>query len=485
MKVAPKGTMLSSTAAGAVDGPSPLNWSNWRSPVMVALVTVGVGLFAIFALPNLLGVPQWLTMGDARWTVQSAQYVSFGGLGSVYSINDQFLPLPGFLLLLAPAVAVGDHLHYLNSFPYILHYPTMWIVVAPVFLVTGSTSILGADYLADSLGVTKVRRRVLAAAIALVVVLPTCVWAGHPEDLLALGLSCLSVGLLIRRHYLGAAMVLALAILMQPWAVLLIPILVVATPTGRRFRALVCASGLPALTGLALLATDFHDAYRSLVLQPMQGNGQKLPWWGIAHPLTIIQYGAPTIVRVGSGPRLLAVVTAVAIAVAVRRDIRPQTIMMAVSVALVARAAFETQIWCWYLAPAAVFLAISIAAGAGANKVRWAIGGLCTLAFYSFAAAAYDAYSLPPMLGLALLLMAAAGAQAAATYGLRPDWAGVDLAAVRQWRPALSHSMGWADPHPAGVGGQSADPDDRSISAGEIAGGQGVVERSGHSARSA
>jgi len=452
---------------------------------VVALVTVGVGLFAVFALPNLLGVPQWLTMGDARWTVQSAQYVSFGGLGSVYSINDQFLPLPGFLLLLAPAVAVGDHLHYLNSFPYILHYPTMWIVVAPVFLVTGSTSILGADYLADSLGATKVRRRVLAVAIALVVVLPTCVWAGHLEDLLALGLSCLSVALLIRRHYLGAAMVLALAIMMQPWALPLIPILVVATPTGRRFRALVCASALPVVTGLALLTMDFHDAYRTLVLQPMQGPGQKLPWWSMAHPLTIIQYGVPTIMRVGSGPRFLAVVTAVAIAVAVRRDIRPQTIMMAVSVALVARGAFETQIWCWYLAPAAVFLAISIAAGVGANKVRWALGALCTFAFYGFAAAAYDAYSLPPWLGLALLLMTAAGALAAATYGLRPDWAGVDLAAVRQWRPALTHSMGWADPHAAGVSGQRAAPDDSSISAGEMADAQGVVERSGHSARSA
>jgi hypothetical protein len=420
MKIAPKCTRRSSTAAG-VDSPAPLNWSNWKFPAVVALVTVGVGLFAIFALPNLLGVPQWLTMGDARWTVQSAQYVSFGGLGSVYSINAQFLPLPGFLVLLAPAVALGDHLHYLNSYPYELHYPTMWIVVAPVFLVTGSTAILGADYLADSLGVTKTQRRLLAVAIALVVVLPTCVWAGHPEDLLALGLSCVSVALLIRRRHLGAAIGLTLAIMMQPWAVLLIPILVVATPPGRRFRALVCASALPAVTGLVLLATDFHDAYRSLVLQPMQGNGQKLPWWSTAHPLTIIQYGVPTIMRVGSGPRLLAVVTAVAIAVAVRRDIRPQTIMMAVSVALVARGAFETQIWCWYLAPAAVFLAISIAAGAGANKVRWALGGLCTLAFYSFAAAAYDAYSLPPMLGLALLLMTAAGGLAAATYGLRPD----------------------------------------------------------------
>jgi hypothetical protein len=482
VKFAPKGRLSSPNAAGAVVEPSPLNWTNWKFPALVALLTVGVGLFAVFALPNLLGDPQWLPMGDATWTVQSAQFVSFGGLGSVYSINAQFLPLPGFLLLLAPAVALGNHLHYLNSYPYALHYPTMWIVVAPVFLVTGSMSILGADYLADTLAVSKTRRRFLAVAIALVVVLPTCVWAGHPEDLLALGLSCFSVALLLRRRYMGASIGLAFAIMMQPWALLLIPILVVATPRGRRLRVVVGASALPAMTGLMLLITDFHDAYRSLVLQPMQGNGQRLPWWRVAHPITIIQYGVPMIARVGSAPRSLAVVTAVAVALAVRRDIRPQNIMLAASVALVARGAFETQIWCWYLAPAAVFLALSVAAWAGISKVRWAFGALSALALYGFAAAAYEGYSLPSVLGLGLLLVTATGALAAAAHGLRPDL-GADLAGVKQsWR-ALSRPLGWTNPSAVGVSCVRAASEDCFASVGNAIDVQGMAARSSGSAK--
>jgi hypothetical protein len=448
-------TLPSLRDARRADPPDPLTWTHWKFPVLVVLVAIGVGLFATFDLPTLLGRNLWLPMGDAKWTVQSAQRVSWGALGTVYSINPQFLPLPGFLLILSPAVALGDHLGYLNSYPFTLRHPTLWIVVVPMFLVTGSMSILGADYLADTLGVSKVRRRLLAVFIALVVVLPTCIWAGHPEDLLALGLSCLSVALLLRHRHLGAALALMSAIMMQPWALLLIPILVAATPTGQRLRVLIYAAAVPAMTALALLATDFHDAYRSLVIQPMQGNGQKLPWWYLAHRMVVTVGGITDPVRVGSGPRFLAVAIAVAVAVAVRHDIRPGTIMMAASVALVARAAFETQIWCWYLAPAAVFLAIHIASAAGTSRIRWSLGALSAFAFYGFAAAGYDDYSLPSAVGLGLLVATAAGALVAANRGLRPRWSGVHLADLRRWRSSFSQSREPVRQCPVSSGGDT------------------------------
>ena len=446
------------------DGPAPLNWPRWGFPVVVALATVGLGLFAIFSLPHLLGDQQWLTMGDAKWTVESAQRVSWGAIGTVYSINDQYLPLPGFLILLAPAVTLGNHLGYVNSYPYALDYPTMWIVVAPVFMVTGSLSILGADYLADTLGVRSSRRRLLAVAIALVVVLPTCLWAGHPEDLLALALSCVSVALLLRHRPIGAAIALTSAVMMQPWAVLLIPTVVVASPAGRRLRVLFYASALPAITALSLMAADFHDAYRSLVLQPMQGIGQRLPWWSVAHRMTIVENGAHDVVRIGSTPRLFAVILAVLVPVALRHDIRPPTVMLAASVALVGRGAFETQFWCWYLAPAAVFLALSVAAAAP-DKLRWSLGALSTLVFYSFAAGGYDSYSLPPMVGLGLLVATAAGAIVAANIGLRPQWAGVDLATARRRWQALVRSTGGAEPGALGDGGPGQVSTDPAFSA--------------------
>lgn len=391
-------------------GQSPISirWRDWRFGVGVALATVACCFFLTFEAPQLFGVHQWLTLGDARWTVQSAQYVSFGGLGTVYSINAEFLPLPGFLLLLAPAVALGNHLNYVNSFPIALPYPSMWIVAAPVFFVSGATAILGADYLADTLGVCRSRRRLIAIFVGLFLVVPTVCWAGHPEDMLALALTCVSTALLLRGRFVGSAVVLSLAIMMQSWAILLVPLLLVASPPGRRLRSLVYSSTVPAFTGLLLLAEDFHDAFRSLVIQPMQGDGQHLPWWGLAHQMTINQGGATDVVRVGSSSRSFAVLVAIVLPLLFRRNIRPSTVMLITSVVLVARDASETQVWCYYLAPAAAFLLLGVAAGSGWNRRKWILGGLASGGFYAFAAAGYAAYSLPTFLALGIILLTAA-----------------------------------------------------------------------------
>lgn len=377
-------------------------WDHWRYALIVAVLTVGACMFSTFLVPGMFGLHQWLLMGDTKWTIQSAQYVSFGGLGYVYSVNVQFLPLPGFLLVLAPFVALGDHLGLVNGYPISLAHPSMLLVAAPVFFVCGASSILGIDYLASTLGVGLGRRRLLAPAIAAFVVLPTCCWAGHPEDLLALTLSCVSLALVLRNRHLGAAAVLAVAIMMQPWALLLIPLLVVCAPPRLRVRSVLYSSTLPAVTGLTLLALDFKDASRSLILQPMQGLGQHLPWWGFSRPMVVHLAGAATSVRVGSGPRALAVVTAVVAAWMIRRDVRPTTILGVASVVLAARGIFETQVWCYYLAPAAVFMVLL--SSTAPKTGRWACGALAAFGFYAYAAAGYDSYSMPAMLALVIMV---------------------------------------------------------------------------------
>lgn len=389
----------------STSSPAPrpdIRWRDWRYAVATAVATVAVCLFATFFLPDILGFHQWLTLGDARWTIQSTQYVTNGGLPWVYSANIQFLPLPGFLLVLAPAVAIGNHFGLVNGYPIALPYPSMLLAVAPMFALTGSTAVLGVDYLADSLGISRVRRRVLAPAVGLLVVVPTVCWAGHPEDLLCLALSCLSLGLLLRQRHLPAAGVLALAVMMQPWALVLIPLVIVASPAGSKLGAAVYACAVPAVTGLALLAMDFKDAFRSLVLQPMQGNGQHLPWWGMTHTMTAIQDAQSVVVRVGSGPRFVAVVIAVVAAWCIRNDPRPANIMLVTSLDLAVRGIFETQVWCYYLAPAAVFMAIHAAAHAPSPRY-WRISALGALAYYSFVAGGYNAYSMPALLALAIM----------------------------------------------------------------------------------
>lgn len=382
-----------------------LRWNGWKFAVLAASMSVVACMFCSFVLPALLGAHEWEASSDAWWTVIGAQWVSHGAVGTIYQGDPMFLPLPGLLILLAPIVALGDHLGLVTSFPIGLAYPSMWLLIGPVFFVIGSTSVLGADYLAESLGISRTRRRLMALSVGLLVVVPTCVRAGHPEDLLALGLCCWSLGMLLRGAPLAAAGTLAIAVMMQPWAGLLIPVLGAAAPVGRRLRFLVWSAALPASCAALLLALDPSNAIRSLIKQPMLGNGQKLPWWNLAGHMSIPvgPYLVPA--RVGSMSRSLAVVVALTAAAWVLRSRRPSTVMAASSVALLARGAFESQFWAWYVAPAAVVMALGVAAGARHSGRRWATGAVGSLVVYGFAGGSYSwNFSLNPWLALAILV---------------------------------------------------------------------------------
>lgn len=384
--------------------PPGLRWRNWRSALLAFSVSVTVCSIASFLLPSWLGYSQWLTPADGRWTVIGAQWVSHGAIGTIYSGDTMYLSLPGFLVLLAPVVALGDHLGLVTGYPFQLARPSMWVLVGPAFFVLGSSCLLGIDYLADTLGVTTGRRRIISLATGVVVVAPTCVWAGHPEDLVALGLSCVSLALLMRGRWLAAALVLSLAVVMQPWAGLLVLVVVAASPRGRRVRSLVWSSALPTACAAMLFVFTPSDTFRSLVEQPMLGLGQHLPWWGLSRPIDFMAGSQVIDARVGSMSRSVAVIVAILAAVLVWRRPSRSALMAAVSATLLARGVFETQFWCWYLAPAAVFMALGAASAPGGERRRWITGGVAAFVVYGFAAGSYDGYALPPIVALAVLL---------------------------------------------------------------------------------
>lgn len=389
-------------AAGGSCGPGPLRWSNWDFACITAVATVAVCMVVSFLLPDLL-IHQWVTPPDGWMTVTGAQWVSHGAIGTVYQGDTMYLPLPGLLVLLAPVVALGDHLGLVTSYPFPLAHPSMWLLVGPAFFLLGATSILGVDYLADSLGVRLGRRRLIAVATGCIGVVPTCVWIGHPEDMVALAIVSLCVGFLLRQRHMAAALTLGVAILVQPWAALIIPVLVVASPAGGRLRALIWSSALPGACAAMLFALDPSDTYRSLIMQPMLGAGQHLPWWGLSTPMKLASGGFVFDARVGSYSRSLAVVAAIVAALWIRKRVSPSSILAASSVALLARGAFETQFWCYYVAPAAAFLLLAVAASAQ-TKRRWIVGGVCAFAVSGIAAGAYDGYSIPSLVAFGVLV---------------------------------------------------------------------------------
>jgi SAM-dependent methyltransferase len=398
-------------ATQACPGAQPLpnlRWDGWRFAAAASLLSIGLCIFASFLLPGLLGLHQWLTTWDAWWTVEGARWVSHGAIGTVYSGDPMYLPLPGMLVLLAPLVALGDHLGLAGSYPIPIDYPSLWLLVGPAFFVFGSTAILGADYLAETIGVTGRRRRLIALATAVFVVPPACVWAGHPEDMLALAMSCLALALLLRGRTVGAALTLSIAIMMQPWAGLLVPLLVGATPPGDRKRVLVWALLLPASCAACLYALDPAGTYQALVMQPMLGNGQHLPWWGLGKPMTIHMGSMKLAARVGSGSRSVAVAVSCIVGWWVARDRSTARVVGGAALCLLARGIFETQLWSWYVAPAAVCLTL-VAARSKTTK-RWTIGALSAFALYALPAAAYGSYSMPSWLALLGLLVFGAAA---------------------------------------------------------------------------
>lgn len=375
-------------------------WTGWRFAVGTAGATFLVCIFASFVLPPLIGYRQWVFGGDTWWTVKGAQWVSHGAIGTVYNGDPMYLPLPGMLILLAPFTALGDRLGLATNYPFHLAHPSMWLIVGPVFFLFGSLALLGIDYLADTLSLPTGRRRLLLAAIGVTVVPATCVWAGHPEDLLALGLSCSSLALLFRQRHIGAALALSVAVMMQPWAALLVPVLVAAVPSGWRVRVLIWSMALPVSCAGLLYALAPADTWRALAMQPMLGRGQHLPWWGLTRPMVIPVDGNTIPARVGSISRSASVVVAVLAGVWSARRPDPRTVMAAASVALLSRGFFETQFWPWYVAPAAVMMALG---AAGAPRRRWAVGALAAFGVYGFAAASYDGGAMNPWLALALL----------------------------------------------------------------------------------
>jgi hypothetical protein len=356
---------------------------------------------------------------DVWWTTQSSQFIANGGFGAVYSVNPWFTALPGFLVLLAPVVALGDHLGLVSGAPWPLPHPSMWLLVGPFYFLVGATVVPGLDYLMWTVGLARRMRRMLSVGVAVVVVLPTPGLAGHPEDLLALSMVCLAVAWHLQGRSTVAAWTLAGAICMQTWAVLLVPLFIATTPAGRRVgEALRCAA-IPTGLGILMLAGDFRDAALDLIRQPMPNAGQQLPWHEMAgHVRLQIDPHSTLTVVAGSSTRSVAVLIALVVGWHLRRGATAPGFVLAAGAVLFSRCLFETEYWAYYLAPAAVLLAVAVVLGTEGRPRRLVTGLAGCLLMYLSAPAAYNGVGYDPWIALVVLV---------ATFGLAAGAARPDL----------------------------------------------------------
>lgn len=360
-------------------------------------MTAGASMGLSLTLPWMLGLRGWWIGSDVWWTVESARWMADGGGTTVYQANPWYAALPGFLAVMGPVIRLGDALGLVDGAPFPLLEPSMWLLVGPVFSILGATVVPAVDGLAESFDLAVPRRRALGMGVGLFAVVPTVVFAGHPEDLLALAGAAAALTQLRAGRYERAAVVLSLAILAQTWAGLLVLPLLGLCPRGRRMRFFVLAAVPPAVVALAYLLSDPHAA-ASILGQPMPNRGQRLPWWTLAPRMTVRYNGERLSVVSGSAPRFVAVLASCgAWAVVARWRSRLTDVVAGVAIpggVLAVRVLCETEMWPYYAVPAAVML--GMAALCTPSPLRRLVGTLSAVALAVSPPLSYIGQSIPP-----------------------------------------------------------------------------------------
>jgi hypothetical protein len=198
-------------------------------------------------------------------------------------------------------------------------------------------------------------RRLEVVTMALVACLPSVYMPllqfFHPEDLLATGLALVGVALVLRDRWLGAGLVLGLAVLSQQFTLLiLIPLLVVA-PRTKLLKILGGTACSIALVGVPLLAITSGRALTAILVGTGDVGSSNLAFYGIPlhdsfalATLRIIPLALSAIVAWWALGRLGA------------RSLEPVALLSVLSLSLALRLAFEVSLFGYYLMSLSVLL---------------------------------------------------------------------------------------------------------------------------------
>ncbi|MGH9122064.1 MAG: hypothetical protein ACRDYC_08965, partial [Acidimicrobiales bacterium] len=312
---------------------------------------------------------QWVVPGDIWGAFRSAQFVGWGDLGNVYGAGTGLVTFPGILLLFAPVAMITGAFGMTASFPFQLPHPTSWLVLGPYEILISCSALFACDALAERLGVTRGRRRVLCVAEGLVLWNISVYW-GHPEDAVAVALAVYALVLAFEGRWGGAGWLFGAAAATQPVVVLMLPVLLAFAGKNRALPLLVRAS-LPSVLLLATpLVAEFHATIHALVDQPNFPNiDHRTPWTSLAPHLG----GSGQGLSVAAGPgRLVAIALACATGWRARRwRDHPETIVMAAAFTLALRCFTESVMVSFYVWPV---LAVGLVMATRGSSWRWVFG---------------------------------------------------------------------------------------------------------------
>jgi len=230
--------------------------------------------------------------------------------------------------------------------------------------VIGCSALFALDALATRLDISSGRRLMLCLAEG-VVLWPTLVLWGHPEDALALALAMYGLVLAFDGRWTGAGWLFGAAVATQPLVILMLPVLL-AMAGRQRALALLVRSVLPAAALLVTpLVGQFHATTQVLLNQPNFPNiDHTTPWTSLAPRLG----GTGKEFAVAAGPgRVVALLLACLLGWRARRwRHRPDLLVWGAATALALRCLTESVMDAYYVWPT---LALGLVLAA--RTTRW------------------------------------------------------------------------------------------------------------------
>ena len=198
----------------------------------------------------------WYAPKDALTLNRAGWELIHGHLRQVYSGDHGLYALPLAFPLTGLATVAIRALH-LQSAP----HPQWVFFEVPLLVFLGAPVLQAARRLAWDLGLRRRLWGVQLLAVFLVLV-PEVQW-GHVEDVLCLNFVLWGLRRLIRGQALRACLYLSVAVSFKQWAVMLLPVLVLAAPAKQRGRHAIAALALPAALAGLFLIVSYPDAIRA------------------------------------------------------------------------------------------------------------------------------------------------------------------------------------------------------------------------------
>ncbi|MGO8823913.1 MAG: hypothetical protein ACLQU9_01580 [Acidimicrobiales bacterium] len=324
-----------------------------------------------------VAVPGGPAVGDAYEIIYPIWAVSHGQLACMYPPPPHGVIIPSYASPVFPLItgAVGFVTQIGHSAPFptgsalghncnraliaMVHwsvktgavFPTLWSAcVSWLVLMGGLIALLRAS--------GRGRTGWEPTALVVVACLPP-VWMciemyAHPQDLVAMGFALAAMACVLRTRWVGAGVLIALAVLAQPFALLIaIPLFVVA-PAARKLPFVISAAVSAAIIDVPLLALTSGSAAHTIFLGSGNAVGAGTTvLWEIHLPSTVL-------VQIS---RIAPLVASLVLAWIVQRRLgravlQPAALISLVAVSLSLRLVFEDNLFSYYLMALAVILVV-------------------------------------------------------------------------------------------------------------------------------